>query len=60
MERLDLIDATSAFRLYESYGLPYEVIQRAEEIQSILEKDDEMMRKIKAKKLEEQRSLDRF
>lgn len=41
-------------------GLPYEVIQRAEEIQSILEKDDEMMRKIKAKKLEEQRSLDRF
>ncbi len=41
-------------------GLPYQVIQRAEEIQTILEKDDEMIRKIKAKKLEEQRSLDGF
>ena len=41
-------------------GLPYEVIQRAEEIQQILEKDDEMVRKIKAKKMEEQKSLDKF
>ena len=41
-------------------GLPYEVIQRAEEIQQILEKDDEMVKRIKAKKLEEQRSLDGF
>ncbi len=41
-------------------GLPYEVIQRAEEIQQILEKDDEMVKRIKAKKLEDQRSLDGF
>jgi len=41
-------------------GLPYEVIQRAEEIQQILEKDDEMIRKIKAKKMEDQTSLEKF
>jgi len=41
-------------------GLPAEVVERAKEIQSILEKDDEMMRKIKAKKLNEQLSLDEF
>lgn len=41
-------------------GLPHSVIERAAEIQSILEKDDEMMRKIKAKKIEEQRSLEAF
>ncbi len=41
-------------------GLPYEVIQRAEEIQGILEKDDEMMRKIKAKRLQEQTNLNKF
>jgi DNA mismatch repair protein MutS len=41
-------------------GLPSEVVSRAKEIQMILEKDDEMMRKIKAKKLEEQRGLGEF
>ena len=41
-------------------GLPSEVLSRAEEIQSILEKDDEMVKKIKAKKLKEQMSLDGF
>ena len=41
-------------------GLPSEVIERAKEIQAILEKDDEMMRRIKARKLEEQKSLDGF
>lgn len=41
-------------------GLPSLVIKRAEEIQQILEKDDQMMRKIKAKKLQEQMSLDGF
>ena len=41
-------------------GLPLQVVERAKEIQAILEKDDEMMRKIKAKKLEEQKSLDLF
>ncbi len=41
-------------------GLPLTVIERAKEIQAILEKDDEMMRKIKAKKIEEQKSLEFF
>ncbi|PIN75137.1 DNA mismatch repair protein MutS [Candidatus Woesearchaeota archaeon CG10_big_fil_rev_8_21_14_0_10_36_11] len=41
-------------------GLPFEVIERAKEIQLILEKDDDMMRKIKAKKLQEQTSLEGF
>ncbi len=41
-------------------GLPIDVIERAKEIQAILEKDDDMMRKIKARKLEEQKSLDGF
>jgi len=41
-------------------GMPLEVVERAKEIQSILEKDDEMMRKIKAKKLQEQLSLEGF
>jgi len=41
-------------------GLPSEVLSRASEIQEILEKDDEMMRKIKARKLEEQTDLGKF
>jgi len=41
-------------------GLPNDVIRRAKEIQNILEKDDNMVRKIKAKKLQEQMSLDGF
>ena len=41
-------------------GLPLEVVERAKEIQAILEKDDEMVRKIKAKKLEEQKNLKFF
>ena len=41
-------------------GLPYEVVERAKEIQKLLEKDDEMMRKMQAKKLKEQMSLERF
>ena len=41
-------------------GLPYDVLERAREIQSLLEKDDEMVRKIKAKKLKEQTSLNGF
>ena len=38
-------------------GLPFGVIERAKEIQQILENDDEMIRKIKAKKLEEQKNV---
>ncbi len=41
-------------------GLPSGVVERAQEIQSLLEKDDHMMRKIKAKGLEEQKSLAGF
>lgn len=41
-------------------GLPLQVIERAKEIQAVLEKEDEMVRKIKAKKLDEQKSLDLF
>lgn len=41
-------------------GMPIEVVERAKEIQEILQKDDEMMRRIKAKKLEEQKRLDGF
>jgi DNA mismatch repair protein MutS len=41
-------------------GLPLEVVERAKEIQQILEKDDDMVRKIKAKKLQEQMNLEKF
>jgi DNA mismatch repair protein MutS len=41
-------------------GMPFEVLERAKEIQRILEKDDDMIRKIKAKKLQEQKGLDEF
>ncbi len=41
-------------------GLPEEVLERAREIQSILEKDDDMVRRIRVKKLEEQRSIGDF
>jgi DNA mismatch repair protein MutS len=41
-------------------GLPYEVLDRAKEIQDILEKEDEMVKKIKAKKVQEQMSLKFF
>jgi len=41
-------------------GLPLEVVERAREIQEILQKDDEMVRRIRAKKLQEQRGLGEF
>ena len=41
-------------------GLPSEVVERARDIQAILEKDDEMVRKLKAKRLQEQLSLEKF
>lgn len=41
-------------------GLPLEVVERAREVQDILQKDDEMMRKIQAKKLQEQKGLQEF
>jgi DNA mismatch repair protein MutS len=41
-------------------GMPYEIVERAKEIQQVLEKDDEMVKKIKAKKVKEQLSLEFF
>lgn len=41
-------------------GLPDKVVERAKEIQALLEKDDDMMEKIKARKLQEQKSLQEF
>ncbi|PIN74322.1 DNA mismatch repair protein MutS [Candidatus Woesearchaeota archaeon CG10_big_fil_rev_8_21_14_0_10_45_16] len=41
-------------------GLPGSVVERAKEIQTLLEKDDEMIRRIKAKKIQEQTSLENF
>lgn len=41
-------------------GLPPEVILRAQEIQTVLEQEDEMIKKIKAKRHEEQKSLEGF
>jgi DNA mismatch repair protein MutS len=41
-------------------GMPEGLVNRAKEIQSILEAEDEMVKKIKAKKAKEQMSLDRF
>lgn len=41
-------------------GLPSQVILRAREIQDLLEKDDDMMKKLNAKKLEEQKNLGEF
>ena len=41
-------------------GLPKVVLDRAREIQSILEKDDDMVRRIKVKKLDDQRSIEEF
>jgi len=41
-------------------GLPKEVVERAQELQEALVKDDEMVRRLKVKKLEEQKSLQGF
>ncbi len=41
-------------------GLPKEVVERAGEIQKILEKDDEIIHKLKVKAISEQKSLDSF
>lgn len=53
-------DQSYGIQVAQLAGLPFEVIERAKEIQHILEKDDEMMRKLKAKKLAEQKSLEEF
>lgn len=53
-------DKSYGIHVAQLAGLPAVVIERAREIQSILEKDDEMVRKIKAKRVEEQTGLERF
>ena len=53
-------DESYGIHVAEMAGLPIEVVRRAREIQEILQKDDEMMRRIKAKKLEEQKSLGEY
>ncbi len=53
-------DESYGIHVAQIAGLPAGVVSRAREIQSVLEKDDEMMRKMKAKKLEEQMSLEKF
>jgi DNA mismatch repair protein MutS len=53
-------DQSHGIHVAKLAGLPNEVIERAKEIQIILEKDDDMVRRIKAKKLQEQMSLGEF
>ena len=53
-------DQSYGLHVAQAAGLPQPVIARAQEIQRLLERDDDLMRKIKVKRLEEQRSLDRF
>lgn len=41
-------------------GMPQEVVERAREVQDILERDDDMVRRLKVRKLPEQVSLQEF
>lgn len=41
-------------------GMPEKLVERAKEIQAVLEAEDEMVKKIKAKKVKEQMSLESF
>ncbi len=53
-------DASYGVHVAQMAGLPNEVIDRAKQIQGVLEKDDAMVRKIKVKKIEEQKGLGEF
>jgi len=53
-------DQSYGIQVAKLAGVPEEIIARAQEIQSILEKDDEMMRKMKVKRLQEQKGLEEF
>ncbi|MBI1968603.1 DNA mismatch repair protein MutS, partial [Candidatus Woesearchaeota archaeon] len=41
-------------------GLPQDVVRRAKEVQEILERDDDMLRKLQVKRMPEQASLGAF
>ena len=53
-------DASYGIHVAELAGLPSEVVTRAKEVLSVLEKDDEMVRRMKAKRLEVQKGLGEF
>jgi len=53
-------DESYGIHVAQIAGLPAGVVSRAREIQQVLERDDDMMRKMKVKKLEEQMSLEGF
>jgi DNA mismatch repair protein MutS len=53
-------DQSHGIHVAKLAGIPSSVIERAKEIQTILERDDAMVRRIKAKKLDEQKGLEEF
>ncbi|MBT3297739.1 DNA mismatch repair protein MutS [archaeon] len=53
-------DQSHGIHVAKLAGMPSSVVDRAKEIQSVLEAEDEMVKKIKAKKEKEQLSLDGF
>ncbi|MDP3989900.1 MAG: DNA mismatch repair protein MutS [archaeon] len=53
-------DQSYGIHVAQLAGLPSEVVLRAREIQNLLEKDDDMMKKLNAKKLEDQKNLGEY